>query len=99
MGKDGKFFELITGPNMGGKSTFMREIALLSILAQIGSLVPAEAMSLTIIDRIFTRLGASDNIMQNQSTFLVELNETSIILKHCTANSLVLLDELGRGKF
>lgn len=91
------FFELITGPNMGGKSTLMREVALLSIMAQVGSFVPAESMELSIIDRIFTRLGANDNIMANQSTFLVELNETSLILKHCTHNSLVLLDELGRG--
>lgn len=91
------FFELITGPNMGGKSTLMREVALLSIMAQIGSMVPAESMELSVIDRIFTRLGANDNIMANQSTFLVELNETSLILKHCTHNSLVLLDELGRG--
>lgn len=91
------FFELITGPNMGGKSTLMRQIALLSIMAQVGSMVPAEFMEFSIIDRIFTRLGANDNIMANQSTFLVELNETSLILKHCTHNSLVLLDELGRG--
>lgn len=91
------FFELITGPNMGGKSTLMREVALLCIMAQIGSFVPADSMELSIIDRIFTRLGANDNIMANQSTFLVELNETSLILKHCTHNSLVLLDELGRG--
>ncbi|KAL7024587.1 hypothetical protein ACKWTF_013114 [Chironomus riparius] len=97
IGKDGAFFELITGPNMGGKSTLMRQVALLSMLAQIGTLVPAESMSLTLIDRIFTRLGANDNIMKNQSTFLVELNETAIILKHCTSNSLILLDELGRG--
>jgi DNA mismatch repair protein MSH6 len=91
------FFELITGPNMGGKSTLMREVALLSIMAQIGSYVPADSMEISVIDRIFTRLGANDNIMANQSTFLVELNETSLILKHCTNNSLVLLDELGRG--
>lgn len=91
------FFELITGPNMGGKSTLMRQVALLSIMAQIGSLVPAESMKLSIVDRIFTRLGANDNIMANQSTFLVELNETALILKHCTSNSLILLDELGRG--
>lgn len=97
IGKDGAFFELITGPNMGGKSTLMRQVALLSMLAQIGTLVPAESMTLTLIDRIFTRLGANDNIMKNQSTFLVELNETAIILKHCTSNSLILLDELGRG--
>lgn len=96
--RNGKsFFELITGPNMGGKSTLMREVALLGIMAQMGCMVPAESMELSIIDRIFTRLGASDNIMANQSTFLVELNETSLILKHCTHNSLVLLDELGRG--
>lgn len=91
------FFELITGPNMGGKSTLMRQVALLSIMAQVGSYVPAESMQLSIVDRVFTRLGANDNIMANQSTFLVELNETSLILKHCTHNSLVLLDELGRG--
>lgn len=91
------FFELITGPNMGGKSTLMRQVALLSVMGQVGSLIPADSMQFTIIDRIFTRLGANDNIMQNQSTFLVELNETSLILKHCTHNSLVLLDELGRG--
>lgn len=91
------FFELNTGPNMGGKSTLMREVALLSVMAQIGSMVPADSMELSVIDRIFTRLGANDNIMANQSTFLVELNETSLILKHCTHNSLVLLDELGRG--
>lgn len=91
------FFELITGPNMGGKSTLMREVALLSIMAQVGSFVPADSMEISIIDRIFTRLGANDNIMANQSTFLVELNETSLILKHCSHNSLVLLDELGRG--
>lgn len=97
IGSNGQYFELIIGTNMGGKSTYMRQIAMLSILAQIGCLVPAESMSFSIIDRIFTRLGANDNIMQNQSTFLVELNETSIILKHCTYNSLVLLDELGRG--
>lgn len=91
------FFELITGPNMGGKSTLMREVALLTIMAQTGSMVPALSMIFSIVDRIFTRLGANDNIMANQSTFLVELNETSLILKHCTHNSLVLLDELGRG--
>lgn len=92
-----QFFELITGSNMGGKSTLMREVALLCVLAQIGCHVPAEGMKFTLVDRIFTRLGANDNIMQNQSTFLVELNETAIILKHCTFNSLIILDELGRG--
>lgn len=88
---------LLTGPNMGGKSTLMRQIGLLSILAQLGSYIPASACSLTVVDRIFTRLGASDDILSGQSTFLVEMNETAAILKHATPHSLVLLDELGRG--
>lgn len=96
-GKENCYFQLITGSNMGGKSTLMREVALLVVLAQIGCFVPADSMKFTLVDRIFTRLGANDNIMQNQSTFLVELNETAVILKHCTFNSLVILDELGRG--
>lgn len=88
---------LLTGPNMGGKSTLMRQVGLLVILAQIGSPIPATSARLSIIDRIFTRLGAQDDILAGQSTFLVELSETSAILKHATVNSLVLLDELGRG--
>uniref|UniRef100_A0A182N517 DNA mismatch repair protein n=1 Tax=Anopheles dirus TaxID=7168 RepID=A0A182N517_9DIPT len=88
---------LLTGPNMGGKSTLMRQVGLLAVMAQIGSRIPAASCRLTLIDRIFTRLGASDDIMAGHSTFLVELNETSAILKHATADSLVLLDELGRG--
>uniref|UniRef100_A0A182YHI8 DNA mismatch repair protein n=1 Tax=Anopheles stephensi TaxID=30069 RepID=A0A182YHI8_ANOST len=88
---------LLTGPNMGGKSTLMRQVGLLAVMAQIGSRIPAESCRMTLIDRIFTRLGASDDIMAGHSTFLVELNETSAILKHATADSLVLLDELGRG--
>lgn len=88
---------LLTGPNMGGKSTLMRQIGLLVILAQIGSPIPATSARLSLIDRIFTRLGAQDDILAGQSTFLVELSETSAILKHATVNSLVLLDELGRG--
>ncbi|XP_061395434.1 probable DNA mismatch repair protein Msh6 [Musca vetustissima] len=88
---------LLTGPNMGGKSTLMRQVGLLTIMAQIGAHVPAESCRLSLVDRIFTRLGAQDDILSGHSTFLVELNETSLILKHATANSLVLLDELGRG--
>ncbi|XP_077301291.1 DNA mismatch repair protein Msh6 isoform X2 [Arctopsyche grandis] len=88
---------LLTGPNMGGKSTLMRQIGLLTIMAQMGCHIPAAECSLTVIDRIFTRLGAHDDIMSGQSTFLVELSETAAILKHTTINSLVLLDELGRG--
>lgn len=88
---------LLTGPNMGGKSTLMRQVGLLVILAQIGSPIPAVSARLSLIDRIFTRLGAQDDILAGQSTFLVELSETSAILKHATVNSLILLDELGRG--
>jgi DNA mismatch repair protein MSH6 len=93
----GKMCILVTGPNMGGKSTLMRQTGLLTILAHLGSHVPAECCHLSPVDRIFTRLGASDNIMHGESTFFVEANETSIILHHATINSLVLLDELGRG--
>lgn len=88
---------LLTGPNMGGKSTLMRQVGLIAIMVQIGSRVPATSCRMSLIDRIFTRLGAQDDIMAGQSTFLVELSETSAILKHATVNSLVLLDELGRG--
>ena len=82
---------------MGGKSTLMRQTGLIAIMAQIGCYVPAESCSMTLIDRIFTRLGAYDRIMEGESTFFVELSETSIILKHASNHSLVLLDELGRG--
>ncbi|XP_068796155.1 DNA mismatch repair protein Msh6 isoform X2 [Struthio camelus] len=88
---------LVTGPNMGGKSTLMRQAGLLVIMAQLGCYVPAEVCRLTPIDRVFTRLGASDRIMSGESTFFVELSETSSILQHATAHSLVLVDELGRG--
>lgn len=88
---------LITGPNMGGKSTFLRQVALTSILAQIGSFVPATAARLPIVDRVFTRIGASDNLAMGRSTFMVEMTETSEILNTATANSLILLDEVGRG--
>ncbi|CZT49817.1 probable DNA mismatch repair protein msh3 [Rhynchosporium secalis] len=88
---------LITGPNMGGKSSYVRCIALISLLAQIGSFVPATSCSLTLLDGIYTRMGAYDSIFTSQSTFQVELSETSHILKSATSRSLVILDELGRG--
>ncbi|XP_048728354.2 DNA mismatch repair protein Msh6-like isoform X2 [Ostrea edulis] len=88
---------LVTGPNMGGKSTLMRQVGLITIMAQMGCYVPAEKCRLTPIDRVFTRLGASDRIMSGESTFFVELSETSAILQHATTHSLVLIDELGRG--
>uniref|UniRef100_A0A8C5MKP8 DNA mismatch repair protein n=2 Tax=Leptobrachium leishanense TaxID=445787 RepID=A0A8C5MKP8_9ANUR len=88
---------LVTGPNMGGKSTLLRQAGLLVVMAQLGCYVPAETCRLTPVDRVFTRLGASDRIMSGESTFFVELSETSSILQHATEHSLVLLDELGRG--
>ncbi|CAH0596392.1 unnamed protein product [Chrysodeixis includens] len=97
LGTDGASLLLLTGPNMGGKSTLMRQAGLITVLAHLGSYVPAEQCSLSLVDRIFTRLGASDDIFSGQSTFLVEMNETAAIVRHATVNSLVLLDELGRG--
>ncbi|KAK2589266.1 hypothetical protein KPH14_007823 [Odynerus spinipes] len=88
---------ILTGPNMGGKSTLMRQVGLLTIMAQIGCHVPASSCRLTLVDRIFTRLGANDDILAGQSTFLLELRETAAILQHASPYSLVLLDELGRG--
>lgn len=88
---------LITGPNMGGKSSYVRSVALIAIMAQIGSYVPAEAAELGLLDAVFTRMGAFDNMMKGESTFMVELGETSDILKQATPRSLVILDELGRG--
>ena len=88
---------LITGPNMGGKSTYLRQAALIVLMAQIGSFVPARQAKLPIIDRIFTRIGASDNLARGRSTFLVEMSEVAAILNHATPQSLVLLDEVGRG--
>ncbi|VDP11565.1 unnamed protein product [Soboliphyme baturini] len=88
---------LLTGANMGGKTTLMRQVALIVILAQIGCKVPASSCLMTPVDRIFTRIGASDNILHGQSTFFVELSETNSILKNATVNSLVIIDELGRG--
>ncbi len=88
---------IITGPNMGGKSTYIRQAALISILAHMGSFVPASRVEMGIMDRIFTRVGSSDNLARGQSTFLVEMAETARILHGCTSKSLVLLDEIGRG--
>ncbi|KAG7752359.1 hypothetical protein KL911_003641 [Ogataea haglerorum] len=88
---------VITGPNMGGKSTFLRQNALIAILAQIGSYVPATKAHIGIIDKVFTRVGASDNIFRHQSSFMVEMNETAIILRDSTERSLAIVDELGRG--
>jgi DNA mismatch repair protein MutS len=89
--------QLVTGPNMAGKSTILRQIGLCVILAQIGSFIPADHADLGVVDRLFTRVGASDNLAQGQSTFMVEMSETSAILHSATERSLVLLDEIGRG--
>ena len=88
---------VITGPNMGGKSTYLRQAALIAILAQLGSFVPADSAMLPLIDRIFTRIGASDNLARGRSTFMVEMTETAVILNTATPRSFIVLDEIGRG--
>lgn len=88
---------LITGPNMGGKSTYMRELAIIVVMAQMGCFVPAKEADLMVFDQIFTRIGASDDLVSGQSTFMVEMNETNHALRHATENSLLIFDEIGRG--
>ena len=97
MGEAAPRLFVLTGPNMGGKSTFLRQAALVVLMAQMGSFVPAREAKIGLVDRVFTRVGASDQILRGQSTFMVEMQETAHILRHATARSLVLLDEIGRG--
>jgi DNA mismatch repair protein MutS len=94
---DTEYIAVITGPNMGGKSTYLRQAALLVILAQAGSFVPAESAVLPVVDRVFTRIGAADNLARGRSTFMVEMTETAVILNTATPRSLIVLDEIGRG--
>jgi DNA mismatch repair protein MutS len=97
LGAGGPSFLLVTGPNMAGKSTFMRQVALIAILAQMGSFVPAAEARIGVVDRIFTRIGASDDLARGQSTFMVEMTEVAELLRQATRQSLLLLDEVGRG--
>jgi DNA mismatch repair protein MutS len=97
MGEGDPRLYVLTGPNMGGKSTYLRQTALLVLMAQVGSFVPAREAKVGVVDRIFTRVGATDHILRGQSTFMVEMQETAHILRHASSQSLVLLDEIGRG--
>jgi len=97
LNSDGEYIAVITGPNMGGKSTYLRQAALILIMAQAGSFVPAEAALLPVVDRVFTRIGAADNLARGRSTFMVEMTEAAAILNTATCNSFIVLDEIGRG--
>jgi DNA mismatch repair protein MutS len=97
LGGETQQIALITGPNMAGKSTYIRQVALLALMAHTGSFIPAAEARIGLVDRIFTRIGASDDIARGQSTFMVEMSETANILNHATPRSLILLDEIGRG--
>ncbi len=95
--ENGEIVRVITGPNMAGKSTYLRQTALIALMAQIGSFVPADSARVGLVDRIFTRIGAQDEIHAGQSTFMVEMIEAANILHHATSRSLLILDEIGRG--
>jgi DNA mismatch repair protein MutS len=97
LGPGGRMFLLVTGPNMGGKSVYLRQAALIALLAQAGSFVPARSATVGLVDRVFTRVGASDELTRAQSTFMVEMTEAANILNNATPKSLVILDEIGRG--